>query len=370
MPPRKQDPFVTAHEHPIASHAWARVRLTRGRSIGQVWEVDSFYPVARLTVGSDPSAGWPIEAPGVTAVHLELFWNGHALWVTDPLQLGGVFLDRVRVTGWVQIQGHAELRFGDAALSIQTSASPTRPMSFDPRHARPVTLTAYGPPAGDEPLTTIFAGAASNEAPFASPSTQHSPRETGILERMVAALKPESSASKVQGRQALPTRTWILLGLTVMVTVGWLLWEDPQPQGSTSVREIAADTTAAPTGQGEPLLPGLAQAEDANANDMEDGISEARTGVESPTQELRGEEVGAPAPSASRSAERRRSEEGSEEDDEDDGRSLARRAADAYVEQRYLHALDLYRELAARVPDEPSYPTMVRILEERGADRR
>lgn len=91
--------------HPAGQRAWARAHLTRGSSTGEVWEISSDYPEARLTIGSDPGAGWPIQAPGLFPIHCELFWDGQSLWVADTHGSGAVFLDGHRVTEWEQITG-------------------------------------------------------------------------------------------------------------------------------------------------------------------------------------------------------------------------------------------------------------------------
>ena len=129
------------HGHPSTSTAWARAKLTRGSSGGQVWEIDANYPEARLSLGSAADAGWPIEAPGVNGMHCELFWDGQTLWVADSQRVGGVFLDGSRVYDWTQVHGPAELRFGQASLDIETSAPVAQQMVSSPSEARPVTVT-------------------------------------------------------------------------------------------------------------------------------------------------------------------------------------------------------------------------------------
>ena len=135
--------------HPADEIAWARARLTRGSASGDVWEINASYPEARLSLGTESDAGWPIQAVGVRPVHCELFWDGRALWVSDVHKVGGVFLDGQRVRDWVQIHGPAELRFGQAALDIETSAPAVAKMASEPMHAKPVTVTdMVAPPEG------------------------------------------------------------------------------------------------------------------------------------------------------------------------------------------------------------------------------
>src|SRR5687768_2581453 len=117
--PAAEGSVLVAEAQTTGQTAWARARLTRGNSAGAIWEITSDYPEARLSLGTDPNAGWPITANGVYPVHCELFWDGTSLWVADTLAVGGVFLDGARVTDWVQIRGPAELRFGQAALDFE-----------------------------------------------------------------------------------------------------------------------------------------------------------------------------------------------------------------------------------------------------------
>ncbi|HHH28494.1 MAG TPA: FHA domain-containing protein, partial [Polyangiaceae bacterium] len=129
-----------------------------------MWEINGDYPEARLTVGSDQQAGWCVEAPGVKPVHCELFWDGTALWVSDTARVGGIFLDGARVTEWVQIQGPAELRFGQAAMDVETSAPSAQRMLSKPGNARPVTVTDMVAAIGERPSRPLFGGAAGDES--------------------------------------------------------------------------------------------------------------------------------------------------------------------------------------------------------------
>jgi len=454
--------------------AWARANLRRGTSIGQVWEIHSEYPEARLTVGSDPSAGWVIEAPGVRPIHCELFWDGEALWVADTQLAGGVFLDGIRVGDWAQIQGPAELRFGQAAMDVETSVPTHQRMMSSPVAAKPVTVTDAAIPPLRNSSPPVFGGAASDPSipeleaektrlqqgpavgagertemtalpeaqgmdlrprlgggaqlephageatqmvamPGAAPAQSASPPRIGrpigapppppvgpppmapppvappppavpsprlpdtpagvvtrgappppggftpppgpggfhqppppaaapsddqsVLSKVWDKVKPEEP--QTDGKQALPTRTWILLAVTVLVTVGWLLWDDtPEP--------AAAPPPAQPAQAVAPAEP-----------DEPDAPDEPTT-VEAPEPPP----VDAPTPSSPTEAG---SDPGDEEDE--DGPTLERRASDAYLAGDYATALPLYRQLAAADPDEGAYRAMVRILERRVRDR-
>ncbi|MGE0790516.1 MAG: FHA domain-containing protein [Sandaracinaceae bacterium] len=153
--------MVAPEGHRSLANAWARAHLRRGSSTGQVWEISSEYPEARLTLGGSGDAGWQIDANGVRPVHCELFWDGEALWVADIHAVGGVFLDGSRVSDWVQIHGPAELRFGQAALDIETSVPQRQRMASKPELARPATMTDIGVVLlPEQPSTARFGGAA------------------------------------------------------------------------------------------------------------------------------------------------------------------------------------------------------------------
>lgn len=124
--------------------SWAKVRLTRGQSSGGVWEIDQQYPQARLAIGSDPSAGWAVQSPGVRPLHFELYWDGRCLFVADTQRAGGVTLNGMVVGGdWLQVRGRGEVTFGQATMAIETSDGAASAMP-DPASARRISA-AEGP---------------------------------------------------------------------------------------------------------------------------------------------------------------------------------------------------------------------------------
>ncbi|MEZ4339557.1 MAG: hypothetical protein R3B82_23285 [Sandaracinaceae bacterium] len=495
--------MAAPHAQP-RSDAWARANLTRGSSGGQIWEISAEYPEARLTLGSDPSAGWCIEAHGVAPVHCELFWDGQALWVADIAQVGGVFLDGMRVSDWVQIHGPAELRFGQAAMDIETSVPAAQQMMSNPQTAKPVTVTDFVLPPEQRPSSPLFGGAAGDlsvpdldsektrmvvpvladelsthdepllvpepsldlrprlggavgsvpaggahaseatrmvpiptpSAPagppkigtpigapmagaamppmvplagppapvvapppaaphvpapplpsppqhgapalgappgavapdvdqglgfdpsmgFAAPPPPIAPKEEKALAKVWDKIKPEKP--ETTGKQAMPTRTWILLGVTVAVTVGWLLWDDtPEEVAEPARPAVPAEATPAPGPTAEPSAPDPVPPPVAEANPTVEPAPVENAGDPPPVAE-----VTAP-PSSS-------GDDGSEgSDGETDGPTLARRAADAYSAGDLAASLAAYRELASQDPSEPAYGAMVRILERRVAEQ-
>lgn len=118
---------------------WARVQLVRGQSGAQHWAIDGQYPEARLTIGSAPDAGWPVQGIGVQPYHLELFWDGRSLWVADTRRVGSVTIDGRAVTDWVQIRGRSEISFGAAGMQVET-ADAQNEMASNPGAAKRVTV--------------------------------------------------------------------------------------------------------------------------------------------------------------------------------------------------------------------------------------
>jgi len=469
---------VGVHANP-GSSAWARASLTRGESAGQIWEISADYPEARLTLGTDPEGGWLIEGRGVHPVHCEFFWDGSALWVADTKQAGGVFLDGMRVNDWVQVHGPAELRFGQAAMDIETSVPVGQQMRSSPNAARPVTVTdtvnppiarhsspLFGGAAGDDNVRDLDAektrmqvapvhgdaartniaitnvperapahdlrprlggavSTASTDAsphrgettrmvpmPFGTPGAQSAPKPPslgkptappraeppapvvarppappppnlppasaptpsgelafqhpggfvdppppaapveagagGVLGKVWDKVKPEEA--KTEGKQSLPMRTWILLGVTVLAVAGLLLWEDPEVEVAAAPPTPAAQATPTPDPETDP--PPTPTTDEPPVADPP-AIATA-----DPPQVPTG------APSSEPDV-------GSETDgsDGEDGPSLQRRAADAYIAGEYAAALEAYQGLLERSPADLSYGTMVRILERRIAEQ-
>gem|GEM_PF-2176304 len=107
-----------------------------------MWQIDSQYPQARLSIGSAAAAGWPINAFGVQPNHFEIYWDGNTLYLADTLRVGGVTLNGQPLGAeWVQIRGRGEVVFGQASMSIETSESNARPIQTDPSIAKRVSVT-------------------------------------------------------------------------------------------------------------------------------------------------------------------------------------------------------------------------------------
>ncbi|GAB4200380.1 MAG: hypothetical protein OHK0013_11350 [Sandaracinaceae bacterium] len=124
--------------------SWARATLLRGASSGSIWQVDENYPQARVTVGSAPNAGWVVTGPGIALFHVELYWDGNALYVADPQGVGDVRLNGTPVREWVQVQGRGQLVFGHAIMDLETSVAEPTSMTRDPGAAPRISAPLLG----------------------------------------------------------------------------------------------------------------------------------------------------------------------------------------------------------------------------------
>lgn len=226
-------------------------------------------------------------------------------------------------------------------------SAPAPPMPAPPPSAPPPSMPAP-PQAPQMPQMPQMPQGASSPGGFvAPPAAPPAAPKPSLLERI---FKKKDAAETPEGgdpKQAMPLRTWILLSVTVLVTVGWLLWDDtPEPvaqQPSAQAAQTPAETetpaeeTEAPAETETPETPPVAET--------------------TPSAENAGSDTASPGTPSSDS------EAGSEVSDVDeDGTTFARRAADAYIAGRRGEALDLYRRLLAAHPQDRTYQAMVRIL--------
>ena len=75
----------------------------------------------QVVVGSGPAAQWKVRAPGVEPAHVELYWDGAALWVRDGGSLSGVYLGNDRALDWAQITDGLEVSFGQCVLRARVT---------------------------------------------------------------------------------------------------------------------------------------------------------------------------------------------------------------------------------------------------------
>ncbi|HEY8432495.1 MAG TPA: hypothetical protein VIL20_29195, partial [Sandaracinaceae bacterium] len=179
--------------------------------------------------------------------------------------------------------------------------------------------------------------------------------------------------------QTVPTRTWIMLAVTLLAAVGVLLWEDepaevaaPQQQVQAQGGAAAAPSTAQPTAV-QPAGPTPAPTDPAAVADPSAAVPSAPA----PTAPTAAADPGASptlptpavvppvaAPPAAQTPSTAPASPGGRRN-EPPPPTLARQAIDHYIHGRYADALVLYRQLALQSPGDPAYTTMVRILERR-----
>lgn len=140
---------------------WARVKLVAGNSGAAMWDLSSALPEARVTVGSGADAGWNVQAPGVQAVHFELYWDGKALWVGPPMA-GTLAVNGQPVQSWRQLTGQCQLQFGGGAMAVETSGAQAvaAPAAPAPVAAPPAPAAPAAPVAPRAPAPTLTSQAA------------------------------------------------------------------------------------------------------------------------------------------------------------------------------------------------------------------
>ncbi|UJR82142.1 FHA domain-containing protein [Sandaracinus amylolyticus] len=134
-----------------------RVTVLRGWSTTYVWEIPPGAGRTEVGVGSGP-VGWRIEANGVAPRHLDLVWDGEAIWVVP---YAPVLVDSTPIASAVRLEGRHVVELGWAAIELATTARAAR--RFDPKR------TILGGPAMDVPALddgrpTIPAGALGADA--------------------------------------------------------------------------------------------------------------------------------------------------------------------------------------------------------------
>ncbi|AKF05230.1 FHA domain-containing protein [Sandaracinus amylolyticus] len=116
-----------------------RVTVLRGWSTTYVWEIPPGAARTEVGIGSGP-VGWRIDANGVAPRHLDLVWDGEAMWVVP---YAPVLVDSTPIASAVRLEGRHVIELGWAALEITTTARSAR--RFDPKR------TMLGGPAMEMP---------------------------------------------------------------------------------------------------------------------------------------------------------------------------------------------------------------------------
>lgn len=193
-------------------------------------------------------------------------------------------------------------------------------------------------------------GADPHGSPFVAPpvGSETPSQKQSPFEKISQLFKKSGGGEQTQ---AMPVRTWILLAVTVLVTVGWLLWDDspePEPEAPPPVAQ-PSPATADPSAESP-------TAADPTAADPTSATADPAIPTPTGTDPTQPNVAPQPSPGV---------EAGSVPEEQADGPTLQRRAADAFIGGRHGEALDRYRQLAARYPDDPAYGSMIRILQQR-----
>ena len=105
------------------------VRLIKGTSSTKLLRFTADVPPGLVSIGCEPGVSWLVKGEGVCPNHLELFWDGKALWVTETHQ-GEVDIDGEQLGSSPRRIYRGRVTFGECSLMIDTIfAAEVRPLS-------------------------------------------------------------------------------------------------------------------------------------------------------------------------------------------------------------------------------------------------
>lgn len=126
--------------------------IAQGESPNPTATFTSAMAARMVTVGSGAAAHWKIRAPGVEALHAELYWDGAVLWARNGGSVGGTYLNGDRADDWMQVFDGVELILGRARVMARVTGPGARnPAGTDPR----ITAQNAGY-IGEEESTMVF----------------------------------------------------------------------------------------------------------------------------------------------------------------------------------------------------------------------
>lgn len=97
--------------------SWARAELLVGDSARTSILFEEAGGEARVSVGTHPNCEWQVRADGVTPIHLELYWTGTSLFLSDAA--GPLLANGETVRGWRAVEGVVVVEFGSARLRLE-----------------------------------------------------------------------------------------------------------------------------------------------------------------------------------------------------------------------------------------------------------
>lgn len=129
--------------------------VTSGESANPTATFSAAMAARMVTVGSGANAHWKVRAPGVEALHAEIYWDGAALWVRNGGSVSGTYVNGARADDWAQVFDGVEITLGRAKITAKaTGAGARNPSGTDPR----ITAASAGY-IGEEESTMVFSGA-------------------------------------------------------------------------------------------------------------------------------------------------------------------------------------------------------------------
>jgi hypothetical protein len=105
------------------------VRLVKGTSNTKLLRFTADVAPGLVSIGSETGDSWLVTGEGVCGNHLELFWDGKALWVTETHH-GEVAIDGEEVGSSPRRVYRGHVDFGACELLVDTVfAAEVRPLS-------------------------------------------------------------------------------------------------------------------------------------------------------------------------------------------------------------------------------------------------
>ena len=99
-------------------------RFIQGMSSQTEWFLDQSAQGERRIIGSAPPAEWIVQAAGVLPAHVEIFFDGQAIWICDLAQRGDVRLNGTVVGEWQAVPAKSQITFGAATLEVLAAQKP------------------------------------------------------------------------------------------------------------------------------------------------------------------------------------------------------------------------------------------------------
>jgi hypothetical protein len=99
----------------------AGIKLLEGRSGRSTW---LFEGRGGVSIGSGPTCRWRVEARGVAALHVLIYYDGECLWISDLVRDGKVLLDGQPVGIWQRSPESATLSVGGARFALRWRPQP------------------------------------------------------------------------------------------------------------------------------------------------------------------------------------------------------------------------------------------------------